>query len=279
LSEKPAKNPRHYKSQPLLKAEHTMARSTHTRYLNRQEKLVEIEDDDVTEAAYEDAVEQLSQHHAAPAPLDLDEADELIHDGRYHADPDPEPYAAPVREVSRFSKALPAPPPSQTLATSELEEYWDDDDEQDLYDEQGYTTAHSYRSHGDNTTGGATTMVAPKVTANVQKELEMAKSIVLQNQTEEELEEEAWDVSMVAEYGEEIFEYMRGLEVSACSSLLSQGSRLTPSLVADASQPALYGHSNRNPMVDALGPDGLARPSSSSVHSPSRNVVLDCQLH
>jgi hypothetical protein len=46
----------------------------------------------------------------------------------------------------------------------------------------------------------------------------MAKEHVLQHQTEEEIEEEAWDVSMVAEYGDEIFAYMRELEV--CLSCL-----------------------------------------------------------
>ena len=68
-----------------------------------------------------------------------------------------------------------------------------------------------------NMTGGvtATTVVlAPRYTKKVQQELNEAKIIVEGARTAEDIEEEQWDTSMVAEYGEEIFEYMRGLEVS-----------------------------------------------------------------
>ncbi|KAH6723740.1 cyclin-like protein [Leptodontidium sp. MPI-SDFR-AT-0119] len=92
----------------------------------------------------------------------------------------------------------------------EPEEYWEDDEEE-VYDEQGYTTAHSYRSRGD-TTGGVTTVLAPKVTLNVRRELAAAKHVVESSRTMEEVEDEAWDTSMVAEYGDEIFAYMRELE-------------------------------------------------------------------
>ena len=47
------------------------------------------------------------------------------------------------------------------------------------------------------------------------------------HQTEEELEEEAWDVSMVAEYGDEIFAYMRELEVISFFSLSDSRSPLS----------------------------------------------------
>ncbi len=57
-------------------------------------------------------------------------------------------------------------------------------------------------------------MLAPKFTAKVQKELDIARAIVESTTTEEQIEEEEWDTSMVAEYGEEIFAYMRKLEVS-----------------------------------------------------------------
>jgi hypothetical protein len=96
---------------------------------------------------------------------------------------------------------------------SEPEEYWEEEEEEELYDEQGYTTAHSYRSRGDNTTGGATTVLFPKVTNKVKKELALAKDIVESSRTAEEIEDEQWDTSMVAEYGDEIFHYMRELEV------------------------------------------------------------------
>jgi G2/mitotic-specific cyclin 3/4 len=104
-------------------------------------------------------------------------------------------------------RQLPAPP-----LVSEPEEYWEDEEEE-VYDEQGYTTAHSYRSRGDNTTGGATTVLFPKVTNKVKQELAAAKELVDSQRTQEEIEDEAWDTSMVAEYGDEIFSYMRELEV------------------------------------------------------------------
>jgi len=94
----------------------------------------------------------------------------------------------------------------------EAQEYWEEDDEE-YYDAEGYTTARSLRSRGDNTTGGLTTVIEPRVTARVLKELEEANAYVVETRTEEDIEDEAWDTSMVAEYGEEIFEYMRKLEV------------------------------------------------------------------
>ncbi|KAL2075148.1 hypothetical protein VTL71DRAFT_90 [Oculimacula yallundae] len=109
-----------------------------------------------------------------------------------------EPYPGSYREQRKLP-ALPEP-----------EEYWEDDEEE-VYDEQGYTTAHSYRSRGD-TTGGVTTVLAPKVTLNVRREIAAAKTVVESARTMEEIEDEAWDTSMVAEYGDEIFQYMRELE-------------------------------------------------------------------
>jgi hypothetical protein len=105
-------------------------------------------------------------------------------------------------------RQLPAPP-----LVSEPEEYWEEE-EVENYDDQGYTTAHSYRSRGDNTTGGATTVLFPKVTNKAKKELAAAKELVESARTAEDIEDELWDTSMVAEYGDEIFAYMRELEVS-----------------------------------------------------------------
>lgn len=98
---------------------------------------------------------------------------------------------------------------------SEPEEYWDDEEEGENYDEEGYTTARSFKSRGDNTTGGATTVLFPKVNQKVKREIAAAKELVEGTRTVEDIEDETWDTSMVAEYGEEIFEYMRDLEVSA----------------------------------------------------------------
>lgn len=191
--DKEFKNPRHYKSQPQLKNTQPVLRRTQSRYLAKSEKLTEVDDTDVddnaTEGPYEDAVEQLSNDYDSSADHQIVVRDEEFH----HADH--------------------AHAKSYNGATSEPEEYWDEeDDEQELYDDQGYTTAHSYRSHGDNTTGGVTCLLAPKVTSSVLQELEAARQFVLDNVTEEEEQEEQWDTSLVAEYGEEIFQYMRQLE-------------------------------------------------------------------
>jgi G2/mitotic-specific cyclin 3/4 len=98
------------------------------------------------------------------------------------------------------------------LAKLDNEEYWDEDEEQEYYDADGYTTARSLRSRSDNTTGGVTLILAPKMTAKTQRELEAAKQFVELNRSPEDVEDEQWDTSMVAEYGEEIFEYMHALE-------------------------------------------------------------------
>ncbi|KAF2822240.1 hypothetical protein CC86DRAFT_397088 [Ophiobolus disseminans] len=92
------------------------------------------------------------------------------------------------------------------------EQYWDEEDEEDYYDGDGYTTARSLRSRGDNTTGGVTLVLAPRTTSKTQRELEAARIFVETNRTAEDVEDEQWDTSMVAEYGDEIFEYMHALE-------------------------------------------------------------------
>ena len=103
------------------------------------------------------------------------------------------------------------------IPVSEPEEYWDDEGEEN-YDEEGYATARSFKSRGENTTGGATTVLFPKVNQRTRKEIAAAKELIEGSKTVEELEDEAWDTTMVAEYGEEIFQYMKDLEVSLVSA-------------------------------------------------------------
>jgi G2/mitotic-specific cyclin 3/4 len=111
-------------------------------------------------------------------------------------------------------KSLPSSLPPQVLPiASEPEEYWDEEEDNDYYEEEGYVTARSYKSRGENTTGGATTILFPKVTNKVRKELAAAKEIVEASRTQDEIEDEAYDMSMVVEYGDEIFSYMKELEV------------------------------------------------------------------
>lgn len=98
-----------------------------------------------------------------------------------------------------------------SLMKEEAEEYWEEDDE--AYEEEGYVTARSFRSKGDNTTGGATTLLVPRMNQQARREIEAATKLVEATRTVEEIEDENFDTSMVAEYGDEIFEYMRQLEV------------------------------------------------------------------
>jgi G2/mitotic-specific cyclin 3/4 len=160
-----------------------------------------------SDAIYEDAPEE-------PAVVTIDAAYEAyVHTTDEERKQNLE--AAKLNEdvIDRQNRQLPAPP-----LVSEPEEYWEDEEEE-IYDEQGYTTAHSYRSRGDNTTGGATTVLFPKVTKKVEREI-AAKELVERSRTQDEIDDEQWDTSMVAEYGDEIFAYMRELEVSFCKSFL-----------------------------------------------------------
>jgi G2/mitotic-specific cyclin 3/4 len=100
--------------------------------------------------------------------------------------------------------------PSPSLTAANDEEY-DEEDEDDM-SESGITLAREGVT--DNTTGGATVVLCPKYSAKVLKEIDEARLFVESNRTAEDIEDDQWDTSMVAEYGDEIFEYMRTLEVS-----------------------------------------------------------------
>lgn len=126
------------------------------------------------------------------------------------------------------------------IIPSEPEEYWDDEDD-DNYAEEGFVTARSYRSRGENTTGAATTVLFPQCTKSVQKELAAVKHLVESTRTKEDWEDEAFDTSMVAEYGDEIFTYMRELEVGLPNRLKRQFWSLTAFAGQNASKCTLHG--------------------------------------
>jgi hypothetical protein len=206
----PALQPRHHKSQPQLKPQQQQSslRRTQSKQL---EKIVPKSDVDMAampqepDYPYDQASYLESMYLPIESGVDLDslEKEEF-----------PE-LAAKLPEISEEEPAVPAsyeemPNP----AMSEAEECWEELDDEDFDDQdQAYTTAHSVRSR-DMTAGGATEIVPlPRVTARVQRELEDARDEVERTRTQDEVEEELWDVSMVAEYGDEIFEYMRELEV------------------------------------------------------------------
>ncbi|CAK7226192.1 B-type cyclin [Sporothrix curviconia] len=160
---------------------------------------------DAHDAPFVDAVEDF--HDAVLPPLS-DETDEDI--GRLR-----EEIEAAVLEVEPTPAEF-IPTTTVASAMSEVEEAWDDD--ADFYDDQAYTTAHSFRSLGDNTTGALTTVVMPKMTAKIQMELDVARAIVEEAAIPEDIDEEAWDISMVVEYGEDINNYMRELEAKMLPS-------------------------------------------------------------
>ena len=115
---------------------------------------------------------------------------------------------------AQLARTQPDPLAKSTAASvAEPEECWDEEGEEN-YDEEGYVTARSFRSRGENTTGGATTVLFPKANQKAKKEIAAARELIEGSKTAEELEDEAWDTTMVAEYGEEIFQYMKDLEVT-----------------------------------------------------------------
>ena len=163
-------------------------------------------EDDATDAPYLDAVEELPKEDQYPKPASIDQPLAPIPSL-------PEPIMptkpAPKTEVKSVDFQPDLLPPAHADDLPDLSDY-----DEDYYDDQGYTTAHSTRSRGDNTTGGVTTsLFPPKLTKKDATEIEAAKLIVKSKRTPEEDAEEAWDVSMVAEYGDDIFTYMRNLEV------------------------------------------------------------------
>ncbi|KAK3051462.1 B-type cyclin [Extremus antarcticus] len=105
----------------------------------------------------------------------------------------------PASHMPYLAKAQPPP-----------EQYYEMEEDDYGY-EDGYTTARSFGLQGEST-GGVTTVLAPKLTDKVKDEIQIAKAHVDATRPAEDIEDEQWDTSMVAEYGEEIFEYMHDLE-------------------------------------------------------------------
>jgi len=203
--------PRQHKSQPQLKADQPILRRTQSRCITNS-VFVSAKDVAPTSVVQNMEAEQ-AQEKSIRQQTELQECAYLLQDTPAQLEHNSGPVETNLilqrsESFEHEERELPALP-----LVSEAEEYWEEEEEE-VYDEQGYTTAHSYRSRGDNTTGGATTVMIPKVSSNVERELAAAKMIVEGSRTREDIEDDAWDTSMVAEYGEEIFGYMRELEVS-----------------------------------------------------------------
>ena len=138
----------------------------------------------------------------------------------YEDDPAPkeieqEAYVDAAENVLLHGEREPEPAHKHRLTSvSEPEEYWEEEEEEEeTYDEEGYVTARSYKSRGENTTNGPTTLVVPVANQKVKRELAAAK-LLIESKNRDELDDETWDTTMVAEYGDEIFQYMKELEVS-----------------------------------------------------------------
>ncbi|WEW61267.1 B-type cyclin [Emydomyces testavorans] len=101
-------------------------------------------------------------------------------------------------------------PYSHHDAAFDPEESWDDGDEN--YVDDGYHTACSQLCN-ENAAQEAITTLFPDFNMNVQRELAIAKQIVESTRKHEDYEDECDDPTMVAEYGDEIFEYMEKLEI------------------------------------------------------------------
>ncbi|KAJ4010248.1 B-type cyclin [Fusarium irregulare] len=213
----PSLQPRHHKSQPQLKPQQQQSslRRTQSKQLD---KVVPKPDAEMgykvtnpaahqlqeTEYPYDQTAYLDSMYLPIEAGIGLDTLQKEEHE---------EP-PAKLPEISEEVAVLPCYEEGPVPAMSEPEECWEEEDDEDFDDQdQAYMTAHSVRSR-DMTAGGATEIVPlPRVTARVQRELEDAREEVERTRTDDEIEEELWDVSMVAEYGDEIFEYMRELEI------------------------------------------------------------------
>ncbi|KAH6611069.1 g2 mitotic-specific cyclin-4 [Trichoderma cornu-damae] len=224
-----ALQPRHHKSQPQLRQQQPTLRRTQSKVekVDRASNRASLPAVDIQPIVMPALIEDfLTDDDSYLDPLGFP-PEEASHSGVNHDDNYAEVLSKlpniseePTIDVATYKEGLAA-------SLSEAEDYWDDedndddeddedddDDDDDEYDDQdqAYTTAHSTRSR-DMTLGNATTILAPRVTSRVQRELEEARIEVEQTMTPEEIDEEMWDVSMVAEYGDEIFEYLRELEI------------------------------------------------------------------
>lgn len=210
-----AKQPRHHRSQPQLKLQQPSLRRTQSKFFEKidyESSHLDIPEEPELDELQVPVLEQASGHTV------------YFDTGPYHFDSESQPpaHAAEAMPLPVSGSAVAETRPttghlykeSSYPALSEPEE-WDEEEEDEEYDDQdqAYTTAHSFRSR-DYTTAGATTLLAPRVTARIQRELEEARFEVENSRFADDFEEEAWDVSMVAEYGDEIFDYLRELEAS-----------------------------------------------------------------
>ncbi|ETS80125.1 hypothetical protein PFICI_07654 [Pestalotiopsis fici W106-1] len=226
------RKPRHYQSQPALKSMQQKQQQvvslldTDINNLAHWEPLPaakNIIEDDVAQTPYLDAVEELSPEQCPILqPRKVDSSLSI-------RDPESEPESrseSVIHNINYQDECL-------ISAADLLEHELSDHEDEDFYDiDQGYTTAHTYRSTDDavhpdvgdlleaeaEPSVTMTVMDAPKFSKQTLDEIEAARVHVEKNRTTEEVEDERWDISMVAEYGDEIFEYMKEMEIALLPS-------------------------------------------------------------
>lgn len=188
---------RKYASQPLLKnSEAPVVRRSQSKGFLRGVKLENSVDNNLAEMPYEILTEDSSRSASETSV------------GWMNI---PRPGGARIK-----AEPQPSPPIGLQQSLAEHDKAWAEDDDEDLYEDLGYTTVHSYKSYAD-TTMGATTLLVPKHNPKMLLELKEARMYVEKNRPADEIDDEEWDITMVAEYGDEIFAYMRNLEVSISS--------------------------------------------------------------
>jgi hypothetical protein len=87
------------------------------------------------------------------------------------------------------------------------------------YNQLNYCPAADLYWSRDPMSSGTTPELVPRGTAEVQGELDVVRLFIQVNKIRDNtIEDEIWNVSMVTEYDEEIFQYMRELEVNCLFS-------------------------------------------------------------
>ncbi|KAJ2973247.1 hypothetical protein NQ176_g6718 [Zarea fungicola] len=196
---RPFKQPRHHKSQPQLKFQQPSLRRTQSKFLEKidyESTTLDIPEESELKELHVSTVEQASGHTI------------YFDTGSYHLDSDSQPQAHEVERMmhatncSAIVDARPATGHSfkETLypALSEPEE-WDEEEDEEYDDkDQAYITAHSFQTRDYNSIDmGVTTLLAPKFTTRVQRELEEARIEVEDTRMADDFEEEAWDIKML----------------------------------------------------------------------------------
>lgn len=107
-----------------------------------------------------------------------------------------------------------------------------EEDEEDDYCYDGddaYVTARSFRGVNDIT--NVTTTIIPRKDTKARHEVEAAAAVVSLLKSSTDLEDEAWDVTMVSEYREEIFQYYREMEVSSSNKMIDPANRSSDQII------------------------------------------------